>query len=167
MYIELFHTVHMAALSKFSKHWDVHPCRAIYKAARVFDPRQARSLLRNQQLYSAVGLEVTPDSADEWFAYQLFARNATNDDLNIDEDGHQDLKAFWSDGAGQRFPLMQRAADIYMWFPVRSVDVERSFSSYKTLVTNKRQSLTHEHTNQLVAMYFNGDIEGRWEGFTL
>ena len=83
----------------------------------------------------------------------------------VDDDGHVRVEDFWSGPTGQRFPTIKAAAAVYAWFPVGSVDVERSFSSYKTLVTNKRQSLTAEHTKQLVSMYFNGDITGRWDGF--
>ncbi|XP_072035551.1 uncharacterized protein [Amphiura filiformis] len=90
-YMDTFHDVYTAALSKFSKHWDVHPARNIYKAARVFNPRLVNGLSRNLESFAAVGLQVTPESSDEWFAYRLFARNATPEDLNIDEDGHMDF----------------------------------------------------------------------------
>ena len=46
-----------------------------------------------------------------------------------------------------------------MWLPVTSVDVERSFSQYKHLLHDRRETLT-ENTKRLMMPYCNGgDVE--------
>ena len=75
-----------------------------------------------------------------------------------------DIVNFWK-GFGSRFPKLHQGTVKFMWYPVGSVDVERSFSVYKNLLTDKRQGLSESSTKSLVAMYFNGDIVGRWEGY--
>ena len=47
--------------------------------------------------------------------------------------------------------------------PATSVDVERSFSLYKHLLNDRRESLTELNTRRLVMLYFNGVIEGRFK----
>ena len=159
--IDTFHNVFTSALAKLSKHWDNHPARRIFKSARIFDPQQAPGLSKNVEDHAPV---VDKKLSDEWFAYQQFTRNASNADLCIDNDGNVIIADFWR-GNGTRYVKLAEAAKKYIWFPCGSVDVERSFGSYKTLLDDKRQALTHEHTKQLAAMYFNGDIVGRWEGY--
>ena len=50
-----------------------------------------------------------------------------------------------------------------IWMPVASVDVERSFSQYKHLLSDRRESLTEENTQRLAMLYHSGDIEGRFK----
>lgn len=44
-------------------------------------------------------------------------------------------------------------ASFYKFSPVTSVDVERSFSAYKLILSDKRHSLTHTHMEQLLVIY--------------
>jgi len=46
--------------------------------------------------------------------------------------------------------------------PVTSVEVERSFSNYKHLLNDEKESLTEENTCRLMILYYNGDIEYRF-----
>ena len=62
-----------------------------------------------------------------------------------------------------RFPLLSAIASEAIWMPVACVDVERSFSQYKHLLNDRRESLTEENTKRLVMLYHNGDIEGRFD----
>ena len=55
-----------------------------------------------------------------------------------------------------RFPVLASIATDAIWMPVTSVDVERSFSQYKHLLNDRRESLTEEHTKCLLMLYFNG-----------
>ena len=71
------------------------------------------------------------------------------------------LPAFWESMHSQ-FPLLSAVARDAIWMPVASVDVERSFSQYKHLLNDRRESLTDENTERLVMLYHNGDIEGRF-----
>ena len=49
-----------------------------------------------------------------------------------------------------------------IWMPVASVDVERSFSQYKYILNDRRESLTEENTKRLLLLYYNSDIEGHF-----
>src|SRR6185369_3597647 len=43
----------------------------------------------------------------------------------------------------------------YVWLPVSGVDVERSFSIYKSILTDKRTALKEDSIKKLNFMYFN------------
>lgn len=60
------------AFEKFSKHWDVHPAREIYKMIRVFDPRQAPAMERYVEAYGTLWAlkSPSPELSEEWAAYQ-------------------------------------------------------------------------------------------------
>ena len=61
-----------------------------------------------------------------------------------------------------RFPNLATIASHVIWMPVASVDVERSFSQYKHILNDRRESLTEENTKRMVMLYYNGDIEGHF-----
>lgn len=143
-----FHT----AFEKFSKHWDVHPARQIYQLVRVFDPRQAPAMERQIEAYGTLwGFKSpSPELSEEWATYHHCVRNESlSASLNPAD--------YWK-GTSQRFPCIGNIAMSYIYFPVSSVDCERSFSKYKTLLTDKRESLTELNTKCLVIMYFNADV---------
>ena len=71
-----------------------------------------------------------------------------------------DIPNFWKSMAG-RFRQLSEVALEAIWMPVSSVDVERSFSQYKHLLNDRRESLTQSNTKMMAMMYFNGDIEGQ------
>jgi hypothetical protein len=68
-------------------------------------------------------------------------------------------------GLSARIPRVAEVAVPYIYFPVSSVDCERSFSKYKTLLTDKREALTELNTKRLTIMYFNGDVCDRWKTY--
>ena len=61
-----------------------------------------------------------------------------------------------------RFPLLAAIASEMIWMPVTSVEAERSFSNYKHIHNDRRESLTQENTKRLMMLYYNGDVEGRF-----
>ena len=71
-----------------------------------------------------------------------------------------DIPNVWKSIAG-RFRQLSEVALEAIWMPVSSVDVERSFSQYKHLLNDRRESLTQSNTKMMAMMYFNGDIEGQ------
>lgn len=157
--VEVFHSVFTAALQKCSKHWDQHPAKEIYNRVRLFDPRLVHTVSGNIADYVVLGL--TPGMEEEFLAYRNVARN----DLPAVPAGEAfDIVGYWRGMAG-RLPRLSAVAKQYMYFPVSSVDTERSFSKYKNLVTNKRENLTDENTKQLVIVSFNGDVTGRWDNY--
>ena len=56
-----------------------------------------------------------------------------------------------------RLPIISQIALDYIWFPIFSCAVERSFSLYNTLLDSDRQNLSKESLKQLNMMYFNKD----------
>lgn len=155
--LDYLHDAFHIAFEKFSKHWDVHPAKQVYKMIRVFDPRQAPAMERQIEAYGTLSALKTPSAelSEEWAAYQHCVRNeGLSESL--------DLAEYWK-GTTQRFPEIAAIAKSYMYFPVSSVDCERSFSKYKTLLTDKRESLTEYNTKCLTVLYFNGDVSKRWE----
>ena len=59
------------------------------------------------------------------------------------------------------FPHLSVVAAKAKWMPVVSVDVERSFSQYKHILNDRRESLSTANTKKLTMMYTNGDIMKR------
>ena len=85
---------------------------------------------------------------EEWLIYTKYRQDLPN---------LVQLPSFWGSMRG-RFPLMSHIASGAIWMPVTSVDVERSFSQY-----NERwESLTDDNTRRLMMLYYNGDIEQRF-----
>ena len=151
--VRSFQQVYQKALDKLIAHWDIHPAKAYYKAARIFDPRQLPALQHNIDVYNAIPQLRLPsqDLASEFIMYTQYSEQFP-DEFNI--------ASFWT-GVQQRYPKLAKIALDAIWMPVASVDVERSFSKHKELLDDQRLSLTDEHTREYMMLYFNGDIEGR------
>jgi len=60
-------------------------------------------------------------------------------------------------------PLLEQIANKVIWMPVTSLDIERSFSQYKHLLNKQCESLTPENTKQLIMLYYNRNLEKRFE----
>lgn len=151
-----FHDAFLSAFQKFSKHWDAHQARKLYQEICIFDPRQAPSLPSSLESYSMPILaEPSAELREEWPIYINLTKNEPLPDPF-------DLADFWK-GLGVRLPQMTTVASQYLYFPVSSVYTERSFSKYKTLLTDKRESLTEVNTKMLVIMNHNGDVSDRWK----
>ena len=152
--IDSFQDVFGFSLKKLETHLDSHPAYPHYKAVRIFDPRQLPTLNHNIGDYTAIKSlqDPSPELLDEWLIYVQY-RDELPNPLHISE--------FW-EGMGDRFPNLAAVASHAIWMPVASVDVERSFSQYKHLLNDRRESLTEENTKQLVMLYYNGDIEGHF-----
>lgn len=154
--LDNLHDAFHLAFTKFSKHWDTHPAKEVYRLIRVFDPRQAPAMEKNIQPYTQLKTLANPSAElyEQWTAYQRFvSREPLVSSLGLDE--------YWR-GLSVRFSKVAEVAFPYIYFPVSSVDCERSFSKYKTLLTDKRESLTEMNTKRLTIMYFNGDVCDRW-----
>ena len=69
------------------------------------------------------------------------------------------LNMYWV-GMKTNLPILSNIALDYIWLPVSSCSVERSFSMYNNLLDSDRQNLFRESLKQLNMLYFNG--EGRF-----
>ena len=108
-----------------------------YKVARIFDPGQLPC--------------ITHDIEE----FQIYV-NYKDDLLNP-----FNIPAFWNANKS-RFHLLQEIANKFIWMPVTSIDVEHPFSQYKHLIIKQRENLTPENTKQFTMLYFNGDLEKRF-----
>lgn len=154
--IKSFQTVFQLSFIKLDGHLKNHPAYDFYQAVRVFDPRQLPCISHDIDEYgSRVKALQNPstDLMEEWLIYTKFRE----DNLPI----LLELPSFWSGMTG-RFPLLSSIALDAIWLPVTSVDVERSFSQYKHLLSDRRESLTEDNTRSLIMLYYNGDIEHRF-----
>ena len=93
--------------------------------------------------------------SEQWMAYQ---QCVSRDPLLTD----MELANYWR-GLTARFLRVAEMAVFFIYLTVSSVDCERSFSKYKTLLTDRRKTLTELNTKRLAIMYFNGDDAERWE----
>ncbi|XP_035282908.1 uncharacterized protein LOC118232230 [Anguilla anguilla] len=134
--LDNLHEAFHLAFNKFSKHWDGHPAKEVYRLLRVFDPRQAPAMEKQIEHYAKLQPLAHPSAelSEQWLVYQQCVRNEK-------PPADLDLRGFW-EGVRGRFPKVAEVAVPYLFFPVSSVDTERSFSKYKTLLTDKRESLT-------------------------
>ena len=154
--IKSFQSVFKKSSDKLNGHLDRHPAYSFYRVVRVFDPRQLPCLshdIANYEDEIKALKEPSQELMDEWLIYTQFQPDALPSAL--------ELPSFWASMVG-RFPLLSQIALNAIWMPVTSVDVERSFSQYKYLLNERRESLTQDNTKRLMLLYFNGDIEHRF-----
>ena len=152
--VQSFHSVFKRSLATFEGHIESHPAMPKYKAARILDPRRLPVLSHDIADYSALPRLATPtaEMLNDWQVYVRYPADEIPEPL--------DLPLFWTT-VSERFPHLAAMALDVMWLPVASVDVERSFSLYKHLLNEQRESLTEANTKQLLMLYYNGDLERR------
>ena len=146
--IKSFHKVFNLYMKKLEVHLDKHPAYAYYKAIRIFDPRQLLIMGHDITEFEIIpGLKnPSPELLEEWLISTQYQQSAIPQPL--------DLPTFW-ESVEDRFPLLSAVASEAIWMPVASVDVERSFSLYKHLLNDRRESLTEDNTKRLVMLYYN------------
>ena len=69
---------------------------------------------------------------------------------NFDENFN--LNNYWNEKINI-FPTLSPIALKYVWLPVSGVDVERSFSIYKSILTDKRTALKEDSIKKLNFMF--------------
>ena len=69
----------------------------------------------------------------------------------------KDIDTFWS----QRGGLLPPAVEPFLWFPLSSAAVERSFSLAGLIDAPNRQRMGERVREACVTMFFNGDVEQR------
>ena len=71
--------------------------------------------------------------------------------------GEMDLDQYWINKSIQ-LPILSNIALDYIWLPISSCTVERSFSMYNSLLDSDCQNLFQDSLKKLSMMYFNGRI---------
>jgi len=147
----IFRAAFAAAYGKFAAHIPNHPCRQLFYACQVFDPKFIRNgdaLRKNVRQYNAIKEFDNPSDEllQEWGIY-----------CGLDNEflGEIELDQYWVNKATQ-LPILSNIALDYIWLPVSSCTVERSFSMYNSLLDSDRQNLSQDSLKTLNMMYFNG-----------
>ena len=122
------------------------PAIQLFKAIRVFDPKQLPLLSQTFSGYADVIPSLT-GAADEWQTYlDIVKRDAVPDDI----------VSFWQSLAQQnRLPKLAVLAKAYLAIPVTSVDVERSFSKYGSVLSPLRCSLATDSIRAYCSVFYN------------
>jgi hAT family C-terminal dimerisation region len=148
-YATLFSEAFVLAYEKCEKHLSRHPALSLFKAIRCFDPRfiQSNVINHNMTNYRIVKEFHSPTDVliQEWAIYC---------GLNESAEELIDLDIYWR-GKIHLLPELSTIALVYIWLPVSGVDVERSFSSYKSILSDRRIALKEESIQMLNFLYFN------------
>ena len=153
----IFRSAFNAAYKKFEMHIPQHPARPLFRASRIFDP-----------LYMKVGIQVRDTSRNDIRRYSIITELGNPSDELLREwaiycgsvgeivEENIDLNSYWV-GMQKILPILSSIALDYIWLPVSSCSVERSFSMYNNLLNSDRQNLSCESLKQLNMLYFNGN----------
>ena len=149
--IEIFSRAFVLAYEKYEKHISNHPALSLFKAIQCFDPRfiQSNTAYHNMENYRIIKEFQFPTDTliQEWAIYCGFNES-------IEE--FKDLDIYWR-GKSSLLPELSSLALTYIWLPVSGVDIERSFSSYKSILSDRRVALKEDSIKMLNFLYFNLD----------
>ena len=149
-FVTLFSQAFSLAYEKCGKHISHHPALSLFKAIQCFDPRFIQSNVANHDMMDYGIIEEfhcpTDNLIQEWAIYCGFNEPAGEELLDLDE--------YWQ-GKTRLLPELSALALVYIWLPVSGVDVERSFSSYKAILSDRRIALKEESIQMLNFLYFN------------
>src|SRR6266496_5666425 len=119
------------ALNKWNKH--IQHALPLFRDIQCFDPRFIRTQINRQNIISYVNIIEFQNPAnvllDEWSIYCRMEE--------IIEEGELDLDKYWNEKS-ITLPNLSKIALIYIWLSVAGVDVERSFSDYKNILSEKK-----------------------------
>ena len=142
-YIAIFKVAFKLSLDKFKKHIKNHPAVPLFKAIRCFDPHYIQSNFNYHAFSTYFVIKEFNNYSDnlmnEWGIY-------CNLHENFDE--NFDLNNYWNEKINI-FPTLSPIALKYVWLLVSGVDVERSFSIYKSILTDKRTALKEDSIKKL------------------
>ncbi|GET02357.1 transcription factor E2F6 isoform X2 [Rhizophagus clarus] len=148
-FVSLFSRAFILANEKCEKHISYHPALLFFKAIQCFDPKfiQSNSSNHNIENYRIIKEFCLPTDTliQEWAIYC---------GLNESIEEFDDLDLYWR-GKKHILPELSSLALIYIWLPVSDIDIERSFSSYKSILSDRRVALKEENIQMLNFLYFN------------
>ncbi len=147
----IFRSAFNVAYNKFVAHIPQHPARSLFRACHVFDPLYIKMGIqhRNIRQYSAI-IELSNPSDEllrEWSIYCGLVNEIIEEYIDLD--------VYWME-AQKILPILSNIALDYIWLPISSCSVERSFSMYNNLLNSDRQNLSCESLKKLNMLYFNG-----------
>ena len=116
-----------------------------FKLMRVFDPSQLKTLTKDIKEYELVFNLSDPPLLKQFKAYLV---------SNMDMFYEPNLREFWR-GMSLNCPELSKLAIQSLNTPVTSVDIERSFSMYRDILSHKRCSLKLSSINVLSMANYN------------
>ena len=142
--------------AKLEKHMDRQVILDTWKATRCFDPLQMKSFIASGKadfsLYAKpLQMKDNMDSRAQWRLYLAACERGDLPDARFE--GTQ-LSDWWT-AMKSEFPAIAQYALDYIWIPVSSAEVERSYSAFKNLFSDKRQNLTQSHVADYLFMMYN------------
>jgi hypothetical protein len=148
----IFRAAFNAAYEKFTAHIPNHPSRQLFYACQVFDPKFIHNgdVLERKNIRQYNVIKEFDNPSDELLREWGIYCGLDNEFL-----GEMELGQYWVDKATQ-LPILSNIALDYIWLPVSSCTVERSFSMYNSLLDSDRQNLSQDSLKKLNMMYFNG-----------
>jgi hAT family C-terminal dimerisation region len=151
LFLTMFREAFQLALNKFKKHVDHHPALSLFKAIQCFDPQymQANQERHNIQRYREI-IEFKNPSNVVLYEWGIYCRLYET----FEEEDELDLDVYWKNKK-KNLPNLSKIALTYIWLPISGVDVERSFSVYKNILSDKWHALSKESIVALNFLYFN------------
>lgn len=121
-FIPIFQAAYNSAYQKFCIHFLDHPSRPLFKATRIFDPRFLKLTLANCdiQKYGSIIFQLSNPSVELLQEWSLYCN------LDLVEVDYSNLQIFW-EKIQPTLPLLSAIAFDYIWLPISSSAVERSF----------------------------------------
>ena len=117
----------------------------LFKALPIFEPAKISGLKPDIKNDVQVVLALSKVSAEEWHRYTC-----------MDTSGAGEVSAVeWWAAREDRMPTFAPLAALYLHLPTTSVDVERLFSHYSSLLTQHRRSLTEDNVKMMLIAKFN------------
>ena len=147
-----FKKLYQKAWQKLDNLIKEHEAWSFLKAVRVFDPNQLDRVSKDPKDYE----NVIPylDFSQNVIKNQFIAYTKTK---NF-KDESQELIEFWK-GLTNNCPELAKVAIRSLNMPVTSVDVERSFSMYRDILSHKRCSLKLDSISSLSMINYNSNID--------
>jgi len=145
-----FKQAYQVALNKWNKHIQHHSALPLFRDIQCFDPRFIRVQTNRQDILSYTNIIEFQNPVnvllEEWGIYCRMEE--------VIEEGELDLDKYWSEKS-ITLPNLSKVALIYIWLPVAGVDVERSFSNYKSILSERRMRLSEKSISMLNLLYHN------------
>ncbi|CAG8594679.1 9668_t:CDS:2 [Diversispora eburnea] len=148
-FYSIFQQAYYVAYKKLENHVLQHPAHSLFKAVQIFNSRFLTLTAANWDIYSYQIIRelVNPSTCliQEWSIYI---------NINLNSVEFTDLNEFWNK-VSLKFLFLEKIACNYIWLPILSCAVERSFSAYNKILDDDKQNLSKESLKFLTMMYFN------------
>ena len=132
-------------------HIPSHPACHLFHAAQSFDPKFILlGPLERKNLHQYRSIKELENPSDELLNEWAIYCGMRTDDLI----GEIDLNEYWINIQDQ-LPILSEIALEYIWLPISSCSVERSFSIYNNILDSNRQNLSETSLKTLNMMYYN------------